>query len=184
MNPPLLVHHGHVPVYRVVPRNSIDPLNASYSQKATDNRWNTPEFPALYCCCSELVAQSVVLDIYQIHSLRIEYLQPSSLPMLVEIRWSGYVVDAATAEGLAALGLDPASPEYTPKNETRRLAADWHVQTVEGVVYRSASMARRGFRDFTGSHERWGELAVFVARCSQPPTLSRIRHDLGWLTSQ
>jgi RES domain-containing protein len=184
MSEPLVTHHIHVPVYRVVPREFKEPLDASYSQQTTDRRWNTPEFPALYCCCCELVAQSIVLDIYRVYAFRATDLQPSSVPQLLEIRWSGHVVDVATSVGVAALGLDPAYPDRTPKDETRRLAIEWHAQGREGVVCRSASMARSGHRNWNAPHERWGELAVFVRNCSQPPILSGIREDSRWFLSE
>jgi hypothetical protein len=37
-----------------------------------------------------------------------------------------------------------------------------------------------GFRDWTGMHERWGEVAIFVENAASPPALLRKRRDLGW----
>ena len=55
-----VVGHTHVPLLRVIPREYVnDATNAAPSQAKTDNRWNTPAFPALYCCCALSVAIAV-----------------------------------------------------------------------------------------------------------------------------
>ena len=51
--------HRHRPVYRVVRADWEDPLDASFSRRRPDRRWNTADFGALYCCCSEAVARAV-----------------------------------------------------------------------------------------------------------------------------
>ena len=58
------VVHNHVPIFRVVRRGWPDPADAKFSQLSrVDNRWNTPGFPALYCCCSETVARAIMREI-------------------------------------------------------------------------------------------------------------------------
>ena len=59
--------HDHVPVFRVARRDWPDPVDAKFSQLSyVNNRWNTPVFPALYCCCPEVVARAIVRDIFRL----------------------------------------------------------------------------------------------------------------------
>lgn len=178
MRQPLLVDHEHL-VYRVVRRGWRDPLDASFSQTRTSNRWNTPRFPALYACCSEPVARGVAQDVFRLSGITVEDLQPDARPSLVEIAWSGRVVDVASAAGLAAAGFGADYPVGTTADLTQAAAARWHREGREGVVCRSASLARTGFADWTGPHMRWGELAIFPDNARQPPRRRRTRED--WL---
>jgi hypothetical protein len=179
----LVIDHGHTPVYRVVRKGWKDPLDVSYSQKAPDNRWNTPDFPTLYCCCSTKTAQAVAEDLF-IGTFRVQLIDllPSVVPNLVEIGWSGRVVDVASAEGVGGAGLDSSYPDRSTKEQTRQLATEWHSGGAQGVVCRSASLAQKGFSDWSGSHEQWSELAIFVRNCIEPPILVKRRPDLDWLT--
>src|SRR5260370_10538878 len=105
MTPALLVAHTHVPLYRVVRRRWPDPLDASHSRGETaDSRWNTPEFAALYCCCSEIVARAVTRDLYRMAAIDAADLQDDMLPDLVELSWAGEVADMASAAGVATAG--------------------------------------------------------------------------------
>jgi len=72
--------HDHTPVQRVVRRGWSDPLDASFSQRRPDRRWNTQDFPALYCCCSVRVARAVALDIFRVAGLELEDLHPPPSP--------------------------------------------------------------------------------------------------------
>ena len=100
-NGPVLFDHSHQPVYRVVRRSWRNPLDATFSQRPTaDNRWNTNRFPALYCCCSVTVARAVALDVLRYAGIELTDLRPDVQPRLVEISWSGEVVDVATAAGV------------------------------------------------------------------------------------
>ncbi len=175
------VAHRH-PVYRVVRAGWRDPLAVAFSQRAVSNRWNTPEFPALYCCCSDRVARAVTRDILRIAGVEVDDLQPAYRPRLVEIGWQGEVVDIASAEGISAAGFPAAYPEGTTKVETRRRASAWHDEGNEGVLCRSASLWRLGFADWTGSHPRWAELAIFVENCRRQPEKTGQRDDLAWLS--
>lgn len=179
--PASLVVHDHNPVYRVVRRAWKDPLDASYSRRRNaDNRWNTPSFGALYCCCSPVVARGVANDILRVASTDLADLQDTAYPQLVEIEWSGTVVDMASAEGILAAGFPDSYPGGVAKAATRRAASAWHRRKFQGIVCRSASLARLGRKTWTGSHEPWGELAIFP-RNAAAPKLVRRRSDLIWL---
>jgi RES domain-containing protein len=180
MTSPLLVEHTHQPVYRVVRRSWVDLLDASYSQSRRDNRWNTSEFPALYCCCSEWVARAVALDVFRLAGIVLEDLQPAYRPQLVEVSWTGRVADVASAGGVAAAGLPPDYPADVNKEHTRGFAVTCHQAGAEGIMCRSASLAKMGFSAWEGPHERWGELAIFTRNCKRPPRLARRREDLEW----
>lgn len=173
-------NHTHVPVYRVTRAGWADPLDATFSQKRDTNRWNTAEFPALYCCCSIAVARAVTRDLYVDAAIDLEDLQPAARPTLSEIEWRGKVVDVASSEGLQAAGLPRSNPAELEVRLTQPLAAVWHSARVEGVLCRSASLARLGFVDFSGDHQRWGELAIFVAN-SAPPSLASRLAGQDWL---
>lgn len=177
----LLVPHRHEPLYRVARAGWHDPLDVSYSQLRSDNRWNTPEFPALYACCSERVARAVALEVFRIYSLVLEDLPPSTRPQLAELGWQGEAVDVASAEGIAAASFPATYPESVSRSATQRAAAAWHEEGREGVVCRSASLARLGFSDWQGSHEPWGEVAIFVQNARHQPRLIRRRADDRWL---
>jgi hypothetical protein len=178
-----LVSHGHQPIYRVVRAGWTDPLDASFSQTAPDNRWNTREFPALYCCCGLEVARAVTRDILRFAGVEVEDLQPGFRPRLVEIEWAGQVVDVVSPEGVAAAGFPDSYPEGVSKRHTRELAAEWHRQAAEGVVCRSASLHRLGVSGWSGGCARCGELALYVESCATPPRKLRHRDDVGWLSS-
>lgn len=176
------MEHRHQPVYRVVRREWADPLDSSFSRLQSGNRWNTRDFPALYCCCSEIVARAVTLDIFRVAGVELSDLRPQVRPQLVEIQWSGRVADVSSPEGVAAAGFPSEYPSGVEPRSTQQVAAEWHAEGWEGVVCRSASLGRLGFRDWTGMHERWGELAIFVENAASPPVLLRRRRDLGWVT--
>lgn len=181
MNGPRIILHSHLGVYRVIRRTWRDPLDASFSQRETDNRWNTPEFPALYCCCSLRVARTVTLDLLRRAGVVLEDLRPGAQPALAEIRWSGRVVDVASAEGVAAAGFDSRYPEGATIADTEAKATNWHAAGLQGVVCRSASMVHQGLDRWVGDHRRWGELAIFIRNQRRKPVLVRRVEDLGWL---
>src|SRR5947199_180585 len=121
-----MVVHDHVPVFRVVRRGWAEALDARFSQRRdVDNRWNTPEFPALYCCCSEAVARAIVRDILRITGADIADLQEPYQPQLVEIGWTGEVADMITGEGIASAGFPADYPAHTEHADTRDTAARW-----------------------------------------------------------
>lgn len=181
MNGIRFVRHWHTPIYRVIRRGWADPLEASFSQLRNDNRWNTSEFPALYCCCSERVAAAVANDLFRVGSLTVQDLQPAFRPALAEIRWTGKVVDVASTEGVIAAGFDPEYPEKTSKVQTQKAATRWHADGAEGVVCRGAPLSRMGLRQWKGDHQRWGEVAVFLANAHRAPRLLTRREDVDWL---
>ena len=180
MTKPLIVSHGHL-VYRVVRRRWGDPLDASYSQKRTDNRWNTPAFPALYACCSEQVARAVAMDRLRLSGVELEDLHPDARPALAEITWSGTLVDVASESGVAAAGFPATYPGGVTLADTQRAAAAWHAARLEGVVSRSASLARLGFTEWKDPHQPWGEVAIFPTNAHRQPRRRRTRTDLNWL---
>lgn len=182
MTTPQTVRHEHVPLFRVVRRGWRDPLDASYSRRSSaNNRWNTSDFPALYCSCSERVARAIARDIFRLAGIDLADLQDSMLPQLVEIIWTGEVVDVASAEGVIAAGFPADYPIGVDKVLTRAAATTWHGNGAAGVLARSASLMRLGLRTWDGSHESWSETAVFVNNVPLRPTLQRRRADLDWL---
>ncbi len=183
MNPPLTTPHTHRPLYRVVRRDAADPLDPSPARrKGADCRWNTPDFAALYCCCSEWVARAVTLERFRRTGVDLGDLETGARPQLVEIEWSGEVVDVVSREGVAAAGFNPRYPEGVRKVDTRRAAQEWYATGQAGVVCRSAALLRRGFSNFAGEHHHWGELAIFLDNSQERPKLLRRREDLTWLT--
>lgn len=180
MNAPVLRAHRHKPVYRVVRSGWANPLNASYSQQKPNNRWNTRDFPALYCCCSEKVARFVARDVLKFSGVVFEDLQPAGRPALLEVSWSGRVVDVASAKGIAAIAFPPNYPVGTSREETRAAATKWHEAGFQGVVCRSASLSRQGFSNWREPHQPWGELAIFVQNTRKGPQLLGIREHREW----
>jgi hypothetical protein len=110
----------------------------------------------------------------------LEDLKSEYLPQLVELSWAGRVADVASARGLAAAGLPPEYPERVGKEQTRSLATACHEAVAEGIMCRSASLARMGFSAWTGPHERWGEVAIFTGDSRRAPALVRRGEDLDW----
>src|ERR1700728_4297012 len=92
------INNNHLPIYRVVRRSWPDPIDTTFSQGPTaNNRWNTVDFPALYCCCSEAVASAIVKDVFRITGDTLPDVIEAAYPQLVEIQWQGEPVDM-TAE--------------------------------------------------------------------------------------
>jgi RES domain-containing protein len=173
--------HRHRPVYRVVRAGWADPLDASFSRRRADRRWNTTDFAALYCCCSVTVARAVAEDVFRLAGVLAEDLQPHARPQLAEIGWEGRVVDIVSERGVAAAGFPASYPVGVDREATRAAAAGWNAGGAEGVCARSASLARRGITDWRGDHPRFGELAIFVANSHAKPVLIDRRGDDGWL---
>jgi len=173
--------HGHVPVYRVVRQEWSDPLDASFSQRTPDRRWNTEDFPALYCCCSTRVARAVALDVFRVAGLEPEDLQPPARPRLAEIDWRGEVVDVVTEGGVAAAGFPAEYPRAMDRAATRSAGARWHAEDAEGVCARSASLERAGVSRWSGDHRHYAELAIFVQNAKASAVLRSRREDDRWL---
>lgn len=173
--------HDHVPLHRVVRADWSDPLDASFSQRSPDRRWNTGNFPALYCCCSAGVARAVTLDLFRVAGVELEDLQPGARPQLAEIDWRGEVVDMLSEDGLNAAGFPQDYPSTADRAATRSAGERWHAAGAEGVCGRSASLARRGFSAWHGDHRRYGELAIYVRNAASEPHLRRRRTDARWL---
>lgn len=177
----LLVAWEREPLFRVVRAGWPDPLDASFSQMAPENRWNSADFPALYCCSSESVARAIALDVLRFAGIDLEDLQPAWRPRLVEIAWTGEAVDVASAKGVSAAGFPPDYPAHVSKEITRRAAAAWHRRGDEGVLCRSASLWRLGFSGWNGPPSNWSEIALFVRNCRVSPALAGSRDDYDWL---
>jgi RES domain-containing protein len=182
MTPAAVIEHEHQPLYRVVRRDWADPLDASFSRMRASNRWNTSGFPALYCCCSEAVARAVALDVFRLAGVELSDLRAGVRPQLVEIDWQGRVADMCSPEGVAASGFAPGYPHAADRQATQAAATAWLRGGLEGVVCRSASLNRAGFADWTGPHERWGEVAIFVETAATRPRVRRRREDRDWFT--
>jgi len=165
------IEHNHEPVFRVIRVNWEDPLDTSFSQNSSDNRWNSKNFAALYCCCSEPVAVAVAEDVFAYAGVDLSDLQPEYRPQVAEISWSGNVVDVISEEGIEAIGFPLRYPADIRKSQTRDLAVEWFRDGSEGVVCRSASMMKKGFSEWRGQHELWSELAVFVTNTKTSPRL-------------
>ena len=103
--------HDHLPVCRVVRRGWKDPIDTAFSQRHNvDNRWNTPDFPALYCCCSKTVARAIVKDRFGITGVDITDLQQPWYPQLLSLANYGDRSRPNVGQPiLAAAGFQPAS---------------------------------------------------------------------------
>lgn len=176
--------HDHTPVHRVVRAGWRDPLDASFSQRTADRRWNSENFPALYCCCSVGVARAVALDVFRTAGIELEDLQPALRPQIAEIEWSGDVVDMVSKAGVEAADFPLEYPRGTDRSATRAAAERWHSSGAEGVCARSASLGRLGFSTWGGDHRRHGELAIYVENAGAKPVLRRRRPDSRWLRAQ
>src|SRR5260370_32918057 len=99
------IEHSHLPVYRVVRKSWADPIDTSFSQRHNvDNRWNTPDFPALYCCCSKSVARAIVRDRFGITGVEMADLQETAYPPLIECHWVGQPGYMITTETITSAG--------------------------------------------------------------------------------
>lgn len=175
------VPHVHVPLFRVGPTSWTDPTDASFSQRRSDNRWNTPAFPALYCCCSERVARAVVEDRLRRLAVELADLTPDARPQLAEIDWTGTVVDMISDAGIVANGFLPAYPADVKLADCQRASLVWHEAGYDGVVCRSAALHRVAREaHWQGDHGAWGEVAVFTQNARRTPTLRRLRDDFDW----
>jgi len=175
------VLHDHVPVYRVVRQGHRNALDASFSQTSNDNRWNTREFPVLYCCCGIRVARAIVRDLFRFAGVESSELRAGWRPKLVAIEWSGEVVDASSSKGLAAARLAPDYPLGADRARTRALAVRWREAGCEGVVARSASLFKLGVRRFEGDHAEWSELAIFIDVAKTAPVPADVQPKGKWL---
>jgi len=176
------VVHEHAPIFRVIRRGWPDPDDARFSQfSRVNNRWNTPSFPALYCCCSETVARAIVRDIFRFAGVDLAGLQETAQPQLVEIHWSGEPIDMVSEAAIAAAGFSREYPIGSHHSETQRIATKWHREGAAGVLCRSASLARFGYSDWTGDHPRWGELAIYTDNSTITPSVLKRRDDPTWL---
>jgi len=178
----ITVPHAHR-MFRVVRAGWRDATDASHSQKRPDNRWNTADFPALYCCCSVRVARAVVLDVFRLAAVVVEDLQPEARPALAELSWVGRVVDVASPGGVAAAGFPLGYPAGVNKEQTRRAATQWHELGHEGLVCRSASLWRREQEraSWEGEHEHWSEVAIFPLKATNRAREDGRQVDLAWL---
>lgn len=181
MKEPSIVAHSHQPIYRVIRAGWKDPLDSSFSVQKPDRRWNTSDFPALYCCCGELVARAVALDRLDFDGVVVEDLDPAVVPQIAEIAWQGEPVDVVSAAGIEAAGFPLTYPDGVEISDTQQAASRWFRDCFEGVVCRSASMRRLGFSDWSGPHERWSEVAIWDSKSRQRPKLLNRRTDLRWL---
>lgn len=177
------VDHSHTPLLRVVQRSWESAADASYSQARNDRRWNTRDFPALYCCCGERVARANAVDPLRRSNTFLEDLTPDTMPQLAEIDWAGELVDVASHDGLTANGFAVNYPVGVTIVQCQQAATNWHAQNCQGVVCRSVPLHRLGRETaWTGSHEDWAEVAIFTQRSRQVPReIGRRDIDFAWL---
>lgn len=157
-------------------------MDASHSQLVTTNRWNTPAFPAMYCCCSRPVARAIVAAQWKAAGVKsLSQLTRDYYPCLSEITWTGDVVDVASVDGVQAGGFPATYPEGVSISDTQTAATAWHAQGIEGVMCRSHAIWQLGYAAWTGTHEPWGEVAIFTCNTrTRPESLAR-HTDLAWL---
>ncbi len=172
------VAHSHAPILRVVAAGWADPLDSAFSRSG--GRWNAPDtFEVLHTCCGERVARAVVEERLSTHGLQVDDLLPEQRPELAEIDWRGEVVDMITEHGVASAGFPDDYPathlDERGYAETQAAGGRWQSAGAAGVVCRSASLSRSGFSDWSGEHETWGELALFVGNLVEGPRLLRRR---------
>lgn len=127
------------------------------------------------------MARAVALDIFGISAVTLEDLQPGLAPQLVEIEWSGEVVDMVTPEGIEAAGFEANYPQGVDHSQTQPAATQWHAAGAEGVCCRSASVHRLGRSRWEGEHREFGELAIYPDHADRAATLLARRDDLDWL---
>lgn len=176
----------NAPLYRIVRREWIaDALNASFSRRMAARRWNTAQFPALYCCASHRVARAVVRDLFGMAAVTLEDLQPARRPDLAEIRWTGELVDLSSEAGLIAAGFPAAYPAGTTYEQTQAAAVRWHRSGREGVLARSASLHRAGQRAgetrWAGDPAEFCEVTLFVRHVTVSPSVVGIRPAEEWI---
>jgi hypothetical protein len=179
---PLTLQHAHVPVFRVVKAGWQNPLDTTHG-KLRGGRWNPKNtFGVLHTACSERVARAITLDLFRFAAVELDDLMPAVRPALAEISWQGTTIDVVTDAGVSGAGFIAAYPDGVGHQITQPVGVNWHQDGREAVVCRSASLSRLGFRTWSGSHEPWGELAIFVENVDAAPFLLQMRSNLDWLT--
>jgi RES domain-containing protein len=138
-------------------------------------------FPALYCCCSLPVAIAIARLKLRRSGLELANLSPNVLPAVSEILWRGDVADVTSIDGVKDAGFPADYPATTPIAETQAAAARWQAEGCEGVVCRSDALWRQGESAWAGSHEPWGEVAVFVRNAANQPIQGHRYTDVRWL---
>ena len=177
-----IIGHSHVPLFRVARAGWTDPLDASFS-RAHPGRWNAlGDGPVLYLCCSVEVARSVVRDVFQLGSLLFDDLTAATRPVLIEVSWTGELVDMASVDGISQSGFDSDYPNGVEHARTQPLASEWRRTGAEGVVCRSASVLRIEPQAWIGDHESWSEVALFVGQTRNEPVMIGRRNTTDWLT--
>ena len=86
-----------------------------------------------------------------------------------------------TESSIISAGFRADYPNGAEHPETRQAATQWHNLGTEGILSRSASLARLNFSKWEGDHELWSELAIFTDNAVIRPSLLRKRNDLAWL---
>lgn len=180
MSTPLL-RKWSTKLFRVVRQGWANPLDTSFSRRTPNRRWNDSAMEALYCCGSERVARAVAFDIFRLAGVVSADLQEEYRPQLVEIRWTGDLIDIYSAQGLAEAGFSGRYPQGISKDQTRAAAAVWHSGGSQGVLCRSASLARIGQTEWPEPAAERGEVALWPSNSAKKPRLIRRRRDDGWL---
>jgi RES domain-containing protein len=155
--------------YRVVAPNWVNPADTTYS-KQRGGRWNPPhEFGALYLNATVAVAAANARAQHAGRAIKLFDLLPKTRPELVTFLVPEVtVLDACTAEGVAALGLAANFPYEVDWPPCQAIARTAHAAGLNGVAARSHAEARED--TFVGE-----ELALFEGSAEtldQPQTRS------------
>lgn len=175
-----LVRHDHVPLYRVARAGWSDPVDATFST-VHGGRWSPRGgFPILYTCCSKNTARAVLAHVLRVTSLEIDDLNPEIRPVLVEVEWSGDVVDMCSVEGVMECGFRIAYPAGYTHEHTQQFGTVWHSLGAEGVVCRSESVFQNRHHGWLGDHREWSEVAIFVGNAQRRPRLVALDPEFDW----
>jgi RES domain-containing protein len=132
--------------WRVVDPDWVDPTDSSYS-KTHGGRWNPPgEFGALYLNGSIRVAAANARARFEHRAVKLFDLTAEFRPQLVTFDLPPVeLVDAASDEGIADLGLPPNFPYGVPWEPCQSIAREARETQLDGVTSRSNAEATPTF---------------------------------------
>lgn len=134
----------------------------------------------LYTACSSTVALGLARDRFATGLIDPEDLMPGDQPELAEIQWSGVVVDVASTAGVAAAGFVPSYSSGVDHAIAQQTGLSWHGARHEGVLCRSASLARLGMTAWSGPCTAYAETATFTEVCTVNPEQVNRRRFADW----
>ena len=161
--------------WRLIKPGWSDPNDTSYSKRPNvDNRWNpVGDFGALYLCASITVAAANARWKHNRRAIKLFDLAPSKRYSLVQydvpvVR----VLDAASSEGIRALGFEENFPFGVPHTPCREIAVQANGEGLRGVAARSAA-------EVTATSHCGEELALFDTHKLPEPQRKR-REFADW----